>query len=79
MQCTLYFCSFSTIYKCWKLSPDDRPSFEALSSAICGSLQAVAGYMEVQMVLMINSWHTCICIFHSQGVINSWHTVLSGV
>ena len=60
MQCTLYFCSFSTIYKCWKLSPDDRPSFEALSSAICGRLQAVAGYMEVQMVL------------ESQGMINSY-------
>ena len=43
--------SFSIIYKCWKLSADDRPPFEALSSAFTGRLQAVAGYMEVQMVL----------------------------
>ena len=44
---------------CWKLSPDDRSPFEALSSAFNGRLQAVAGYMEVQMVLELqgNSYY----------------------
>ena len=54
--------SFSIIYKCWKLSPDDRPPFEALTSAFNRHLQAVAGYMEVQMVLELQGNMTIIII-----------------
>ena len=44
------------VYKCWKVDPDERPSFEALSSIFDEKMQAVAGYLELKMV------------FESQGV-----------
>ena len=36
---------------CWKKSPGDRPSFEDLASMLDVTLQVVAGYMELAMVL----------------------------
>ena len=48
------------MYKCWKLSADDRPPFETLSSAFNRRLQAVAGYIEVQMVLELQGNMTII-------------------
>ena len=36
---------------CWKKSADDRPSFRDLASILDVRLQAVAGYMELAMVL----------------------------
>ena len=38
------------MYKCWKVDPDERPSFEALSSTFDEKMQAVAGYLELKMV-----------------------------
>ena len=38
------------VYKCWKVDPDERPSFEALSSTFDEKMQAVAGYLELKMV-----------------------------
>ena len=39
------------VYKCWKVDPDERPSFEALSSTFDEKMQAVAGYLELKMVV----------------------------
>ena len=44
-------CSFSTVYKCWRASPEERPSFEELTSTLERRLEAVATYMELKMVL----------------------------
>ena len=49
------------VYKCWKVDPDERPSFEALSSIFDEKMQAVAGYLELKMV------------FESQG---AWEGIL---
>ena len=38
------------VYKCWKVDPDERPSFETLSSTFDEKMQAVAGYLELKMV-----------------------------
>ena len=37
--------------KCWKSSPEDRLTFEGLSSLFDARLQSIAGYMELRMVL----------------------------
>ncbi len=37
--------------KCWKLAPDDRPSFEDLSALLDQRLQTLAGYMNLAMAL----------------------------
>ena len=52
----LNYDSYSVVYKCWKVDPDERPSFETLSSTFDEKMQAVAGYLELKMV------------FESQGV-----------
>ena len=38
------------VYKCWKVNPDERPSFETLSLTFDEKMQAVAGYLELKMV-----------------------------
>ena len=43
--------SFAVLFKCWKASPDDRPTFEALSTTFGSLLDSEAGYMEINMVL----------------------------
>ena len=46
----LNYDSYSVVYKCWKVNPDERPSFETLSSTFDEKMQAVAGYLELKMV-----------------------------
>ena len=38
------------VYKCWKVDPDERPSFETLSLTFDEKMQAVAGHLELKMV-----------------------------
>ena len=47
----LNYYSYSVVYKCWKVDPDERPCFETLSLTFDEKLQAVAGYLELKMVL----------------------------
>ena len=44
--------SFSIMVKCWALDPNDRPSFEKLSSTLGKLLQVASGYLELNMVLL---------------------------
>ena len=44
--------SFSVIVKCWALDPEDRPTFEKLSTTLGKLLQIAGGYMELSMVLL---------------------------
>ena len=46
-----HFFSYSLMYKCWKISPGERPTFEALSLNFMERLQEVSGYLELRMVL----------------------------
>ena len=43
--------SFSTVYKCWRESPDERPTFEDLATTLERMLESIAGYLELGMVL----------------------------
>ncbi len=43
------FFRYSTMCKCWKLAPDDRPSFENLSALLERRLQTLAGYLDLAM------------------------------
>ena len=38
--------------KCWTLDPEDRPTFEKLSTTLEKLLQIAAGYPELNMVLL---------------------------
>ena len=49
MQCCVH-CSYSMMCKCW-YAAQARPSFSELVAALTHHLQAVAGYMELSMVL----------------------------
>ena len=44
--------SFSVMVKCWALDPNDRPNFEKLATSMGKLLQAAAGYLELNMVLL---------------------------
>ena len=44
--------SFSIMVKCWALDPNDRPSFEKLSSTLGKLLHVASGYLELNMVLL---------------------------
>ena len=43
--------SFSTLFKCWRELPDERPAFKDLATALERMLESVAGYLELGMVL----------------------------
>ncbi len=43
--------SYSIMCECWKSSPDERPTFEVLSSNLEERLQEVSGYLELRMEL----------------------------
>ena len=47
----IFNCSFSVMIKSWALTPDDRPTFEKLSSTLDRLLQLSAGYLELGMQL----------------------------
>ena len=51
------------VYKCWKVDPDERPSFEALSSTFDEKMQAVAGYLELKMVFESQGAWEGICCY----------------
>ena len=38
--------------KCWAIDPNNRPTFEKLSSTLSNLLQIAAGYLELSMVLL---------------------------
>ena len=38
--------SFAVLFKCWKASPDDRPTFEMLSTTLGSLLDSAPGYMD---------------------------------
>ncbi len=39
--------------KCWKIAPDERPSFDKLSNILDQRLQTLAGYMDLAMTLQL--------------------------
>ena len=42
------------IKKCWKQDPSERPTFEDLVAMLDIRLQEVAGYLELEMILVPN-------------------------
>ena len=38
--------------KCWAFDPEDRPTFEKLSTTLEKLLHMAAGYLELNMVLL---------------------------
>ena len=42
------------IKKCWKQDPSERPTFENLVAMLDIRLQEVAGYLDMEMVLVPN-------------------------
>ena len=43
---------YNIIKKCWKEDPSERPTFEDLVTMLDIGLQEVAGYLEMEMVLV---------------------------
>ena len=44
--------SFAVLFKCWKASPDDRPTFEALSTTFGSLLDSAPGYMDNSIMVL---------------------------
>ena len=44
--------SYRIIKKCWKQDPNERPTFVDLVAMLDIRLQEVAGYLEMEMVLV---------------------------
>ena len=47
--CHLLFqhCSYEIMMQCWKMSPEDRPTFEEICSSVSKIIERVAGYLEI--------------------------------
>ena len=40
--------SYEIMLQCWKLSPEDRPTFEQICSNVSKFIERIAGYLEIE-------------------------------
>ena len=45
--------SYEIMMQCWKMSPEDRPTFKEICSNVSKFIERVAGYLEIGFNLFI--------------------------
>ena len=44
---TIFSNSYEMMMQCWKMSPEDRPTFKELYSSVSKFIERIAGYLEI--------------------------------
>ena len=43
----IYCYSYEMMMQCWKMSPEDRPTFKELCTSVSKFIERIAGYLEI--------------------------------